>query len=194
MAQPVAALLDPDTDTTAMPACPDFCDSTCAADEEPAGEAHHSNGGTVIALASSRPGRTIEWWISASRTDADFQAGVAEVNLFLHRGHADSVMTPAEARKFAATLLNAADQADPLPYGVLPIPAKQVRIGDEISTPLGWQTVIGQMVFANQANVWTDDDGHDLDTDGWDFEPGDVVRVRRRIHGSCALQFEEPQR
>jgi uncharacterized protein DUF6907 len=186
------------TDNPTLP-CPDFCDGTCTTRPEVDGDAHHTSGFASLTVPSDRIGKFTDLDVSVSRTDDDFQPGTPVVNLlgFVNGG---TTLPASLARELAAMLLNAADIADPLPAGVMPIEAKQVRIGDEISTPDGWQKVVGQMAFlasddsAAQVNVWTDDYDHDPDTDGWKFEPGDIVHVRRPLHGSCAIAFVEPIR
>lgn len=105
------------------------------------------------------------------------------------------VMTAEQARANAAWLLNAADLIDPLPAGVMAVTAVQVRIGDELLTDDGWQRVTGLMFFEDteQASVFTPQRGGEMDgTDGWDLSFNDAVKVRRPVHGSCAIQFVEP--
>ena len=192
------ALLMPEPDDERrLPRCPEFCDGTCADWNDEAGSLHHTSGYTSMSTASDARGQRMVWLVSASRTDENFLAGTYDVNLLPEHG-AGATMTPGEARQMAALLLNAADLADPLPVGVLPVDAKQVRIGDEISTPDGWQKVVGQMAHlasdegAAQVNVWTSDVDHDPDTDGWLYRLGDIVHIRRCVHGSCAIAFVEP--
>lgn len=174
--------------------CPDFCDGSCTDWNDRPGNLHHTSGFDTLTVGD----RDID--ISTSRSDEDGKAGEHVVNMLsLHRA-VELTMSPGTARQLAAMLLNAADAGNPLPDGVLAVEAKQVRIGDDIFTPSGWQKVVGQMAFFAggdsdaQVNVWTDDYDHDPDTNGWEFQPGDIVQVRRRIHGSCAIAFVEPIR
>lgn len=102
-------------------------------------------------------------------------------------------MTPEQARINAAWLMNAADLLDPLPAGVMATTAVNVRIGDVLDTPDGWQKVTGLLFDADldQASVFTTGRTMD-DSGGWDLSFNDPVKVRRPLHGSCAIQFIEP--
>jgi hypothetical protein len=103
-------------------------------------------------------------------------------------------MTAEQARRNAAWLLNAADLLDPLPTGAIATTAVNVRIGDELLTDDGWQKVIGLLFDAEteQASVFTT--GQDMDnSDGWPLSFNDPVKVRRSVHGSCAIQFIAPE-
>jgi hypothetical protein len=103
-------------------------------------------------------------------------------------------MTPEQARQNAAWLMDAADLLDPLPTGVMVTTAGKVRIGDELLTVDGWQQVVGLMFFSDteQASIFTTE--RDPETgDGWPLSFNDVVKVRRPVHGSCAIQFVEPR-
>lgn len=179
--------------------CPDgvpFCVGRCTWDAD---SLHGSDFASVPAERSDC-GTAADVTVLATCDGADAAVVHVMTNLAAPMDSLDVELTPEAARQHAAHVLNAADMADPLPPGVLAIQAEQVRIGDEISSPGGWQKVVGQMAFfaseesGAQVNVWTDDYGHDPDTNGWEFQPGDVVHVRRRIHGSCAIQFVEPVR
>lgn len=196
MAQPTTALLCPEPDDDRpMPACPDFCDGTCAdwRDREEHGDAHHTSDFKIVALTESPAAGPIDWYVSASRTDADFEVGTCDVNLLPSRCDG-ATMTPAEARQLAALLLNAADMADPMPFGVLPALAADLRLGDELLTDDGWQAITGLMFFkdSDQASAYTPQ--RDEGSDGWQFGLTDPVRIRRRIHGSPAIAFTEPVR
>lgn len=199
MATSTITITDPEAVTAAlgaidaeMPPCPAFCNDKCGEFAELPGDAHHSSGFDILPINTGRDGETADLWVSTSRTDEDWRAGTPDVNVLT--GRDGFTLTAAKARQLAAMLMNAADNADPLPYGQMPLEAQLVRVGDEILTADGWQHVVGQMAFGDndQVNVWTDVEDHDPDTDGWEFKPGDLVRVRRRIHGSCAIAFEEP--
>ena len=71
--------------------------------------------------------------------------------------------------------------------------AVNVRIGDEILTGDGWEKVTGLLfdVACEQASVFTPSHSID-DSDGLDLSFMDPVKVRRSVHGSCAIQFVEP--
>lgn len=101
--------------------------------------------------------------------------------------------TAKQARVAAAWLLNSADELDPLPVGAVATTAVNVRIGDELLTEDGWQKVTGLLFDASfeQASVFTP--SHTMDSsDGIDLSFNDPVKVRRPVHGSCAIQFVEP--
>lgn len=102
-------------------------------------------------------------------------------------------MTARQARINAAWLMNAADLLDPLPTGAMATTAVNVRIGDLLDTPDGWQKVTGLLFDAaiEQASVFTTARTLD-DSDGWGLSFNDPVTVRRPLHGSCAIQFIEP--
>jgi hypothetical protein len=105
--------------------------------------------------------------------------------------------TAEQARATAAELLNAADELDPLPTGAMVTTAVDVRIGDELLTTDGWQKVVGLALFSDteQASIFTPEQGGDMDgSDGWDLSFSDPVKVRRPVHGSCAITFVEPIR
>lgn len=181
------ALLCPEPDDNPLDLlCPPYCDGTCVEWNDKPGNGHHTSGFQHLELGGN------DWTVSTFRTDEGGTAGTHQIHVGDYSR--EVVLDAPETRQFAAVLLNAADMADPLPYGVLSIPAAQVRIHDEVSTPDGWQTVIGQMVFGDYVSVWTDDEAHDPDTSGWEYQPGDLVQVRRRIHGSTAIAFVEPIR
>lgn len=192
MAQPMTLIATPDPDDNQMPACPDFCDGTCVEWPEEKGDAHHTSGFTTLTVPSDRRGETLDLDVSVSRTDDDFQVGTLDVNL-LGFNHGGATLTAAHARQLAAMLLNAADLADPLPSGVMVTPAGRVRIGDEIDTPDGWQTVNGLLIFpdADQAALFTPEKD-DIDSDGYQHSMLDPVRVRRPLNGSCAIPFVKP--
>lgn len=193
-------ITEPDTidipiEPVAMPACPPLCNDSCDESVEAAGDAHHSTGFSTVTIVGGYRGEDVDLDVSASRTDENYQAGTPEVNLMPSRGGDGVVMSPAEARQVAALLLNAADRADPLPTGVMVTTAGRVRIGDEIETPDGWQQVNGLLMFpdADQAALFTPEKC-DCDSDGYQYSMTTTVKVRRPVHGSCAIQFVEPIR
>lgn len=113
----------------------------------------------------------------------------------IHYPYSDSgpAMTPEQARINAAWLMNAADILDPLPAGVMVTTAVNVRIGDELLTGDGWQTVNGLVVDGEVEFVTIFTPEENLDAgNGWDFSFNDPVKVRRPLHGSCAIQFVAP--
>lgn len=76
---------------------------------------------------------------------------------------------------------NAADLADPLPAGVSHIRAEEIRVGDEVDTPDGWQTAYMILVDASaqHVSIFTPE-RNDSYTDGWQHTFGDPLIVRRR--------------
>jgi hypothetical protein len=185
---------DPDehhADTSICPAGLPWCNDECRTYEgEDAG--HHSSGFDHLDISRGARGETT-LSMSVFRTDED-TPGPVLIFLGLDNSCDEMILTAAKARQLSAMLLDAADDADPLPLGVVPMQAQHVHLSDEVLTEDGWQTVVGQMAFDDQVNIWTDAEDRDPETDGWPFEPGDLVRVRRRIHGSCVIAFQEPTR
>lgn len=119
--------------------------------------------------------------LSTSVTRLDFPdvMGTPEVHL-LANPTTDLILTPANARKAAANLLNAADLAEPLPVGASHIVAEDIRVGDEIDTPDGWQTAYMILVDARDQHVSIfTSERDDSYTDGWQHEWGDPLIVRR---------------
>ena len=191
MAQPMTALLSPEPDDhRTMPPCPDFCDGTCAQWKQPGGEAHHTSGFDVITLDDSGT----DWYVSTSRTDQDYRAGAPDINVQPSAGGSGARLSPVEARRFAAMLLNAADLADPLPYGEVFTSPEMLHLGDELLTDDGWQRVEGLMFFTEPAQITVFTGERDENSDGWQLDAEDLVRIRRRTVGSCAIQFVEPIR
>lgn len=188
MVQPVtSALLNPDDDQPTCSASLPWCNGECG---EWNGE-HHTTGFDFLTIQRGLRG-DMELTVSTAASEDDGKLGPAAVYLLADHPADEMLLTPARARQLAAMLLNAADNADPLPHGVLVVPAGQVRIGDEIDTPDGWQTAIGLMFFpeANQASVFTAE-RDDIESDGWQLATYEPVKVRRRIHGSTAIAFME---
>lgn len=114
MAQPMTLVATPDPDDNeTMPACPDFCDGTCHEWNDEDGGSHHRQGIGDITLAETVLGEPTSWNVSVSRTDADWKAGTLDINIHQSRGGEGATLTPAEARRLAALLLDAVDAADP---------------------------------------------------------------------------------
>lgn len=105
-------------------------------------------------------------------------------------------LAPAQARKLAADLMNVADLAEPLPAGVMATCPDRLHLGDELLTDDGWQTITGLMIFTDSepdVQVFTAE--RDVDnSEGWAYSLEDLVQIRRRMHGSCAIKFVEPIR
>lgn len=59
------------------------------------------------------------------------------------------------------------------------IPAETLRVGRQLLTDDGWQTIKGLLIFddADQVSVFTEE-RDDLLTDGWPFRFGDMVQTR----------------
>lgn len=186
MAQPTTALLEPD-DNDQPQVCPaglSWCLTECA---DPDGY-YHGSDFAAVTVASEYRG-TDELSVSVHRKDTGEQAGPVHISVLT--GKDDLILTPQSARQHAAHLLNAADTVDPLPLGETVTTAGLVRLGDELLTGDGWQTVTGLMAFTDSglATVFTAERGPDT-SDGWEHHLADVVRVRR--HGGLPLLFVEP--
>ena len=197
MAQPMTLIATPDPDNTGCPELVNFCDGTC----REYGDGYHSSGFTYLTvkrwtMGPKRAGfRNAQLSVSVYRdATKNRKLGKPKVTVITDELRGDQLaLSPARARMLAAHLLNAADAADPIPTGVLVVAASAVRLGDDLLTADGWQKVVGQMVFVDQTNVWTDDRDHDPETDGWFFQPGDPVKVRRTMYGGdAALQQSKP--
>ncbi|WP_106129430.1 DUF6907 domain-containing protein [Pseudosporangium ferrugineum] len=186
----MTTLLEPEDPNPTCLAAITWCNGDCHEWED----LHHSSGfDTMAARAGAETETTIS--VSVYRTDIADEPGPVEICLLADSTTSELVFTPARARQLSAMLMNAADDADPAPHGVLNIPAGQVRIGDEIDTPDGWQKVNGLLIFpsADYAALFTPEKD-DVDSDGYQHSTTAPVRVRRRIHGSTAIAFVEPIR
>lgn len=98
-----------------------------------------------------------------------------------------------QARQAAAELLNAADRIEPLPLGVMMTAPELIHLDDELLTDDGWQKVTGVMAFTGDdtTRIFTPERDPESN-DGWELDASNLVQIRRRIHGSCAIQFVEP--
>jgi len=187
MAQPALALLEPDdNDPAACPAGLGWCVGQCVDND---GHYHGSDFASVDAASHNRAAAELS--VSVHREDQDDEVGPVQISVLT--GHDDLTVTPAAARQFAAHLMNAADTVDPLPTGVAVTTAARLRLGDDLLTDDGWQTIRGLVFFADcgQASVFTDE-RDDETSDGWPLHVDDPVRVRRPLHGSCTIQWAEP--
>jgi hypothetical protein len=167
--------------------CPDavaFCNGGCRDWDEGNGTTFHGSDFDFVPAVSHDRGESV-MSVSVTRADENHIAGEPKVQIITADFGDNLTLTAAEARRLAALLLNSADDADPIPTGVLLIAASAVRIGDLLLTPDGWQQVTGQMTFAGpyQVSIYTEQ--RDLDsTDGWQYDGlTEAVKVRRTVHG-----------
>jgi hypothetical protein len=183
MAQPMTLVATPDPEPTDE-GCPElvpFCSGVC----REYNDGYHSSDFTYLKAKRWNRGRYRKTQLSVSvyrEATKNRKLGKPKVTVITDDSGNQISMSPARARMLAAHLLNAADQADPIPLGVSVTPASGVRMGDQLLTGDGWQTVVGQMVFDDQTNVWTDVYNRDPETDGWKFDPADPVKVRRPLN------------
>lgn len=209
MAQPMTLIATPDPDSTPAVTCTEgiaFCDGVCAE----FADGYHASAFTFLNAKKWRSGkprttktgktkfgpsrfRKTELSLTVYRQDTKNKIGKPQISLITANLGEEIRLNPARARMLAAALLNAADQADPLPVGVLTVSAGQVRIGDEIDTPDGWQKVNGLLFFpeANQAALFTPEKD-DIDSDGYQHSTLDPIRVRRPLHGG-AVVLDSPE-
>jgi hypothetical protein len=187
MAQPATALLEPDPDEPgACPAGLAWCVGEC-----PDFNGHYHGSDFAVAAITGSYFRGTDLSVSVHRQDTADEVGAVLISVLT--GTDDIVLTAQQARQHAAHLLNAADLADPLPLGETVTTAGLVRLGDDLLTGDGWQTVRGLLLFtdSDQAAAYTDE-RDDETGDGWEFQLDDVVTVRRR--GGVFLEFVEPPR
>ena len=187
MAQPAIALLDPDDNEPGVcPAGIGWCVGEC-----PDFDGHYHGSDFAAVDATSANHAAVELSVSVHREDRCDEIGPVQISILT--GHDDLIVSPAAARQLAAYLMNATDTVDPLPSGVAVMTASGLRLGDELLTDDGCQTVTGLMAFADSGKVQVFTDERDDETsDGWPLHLGDPVRVRRPLHGSCVIQFSEP--
>jgi hypothetical protein len=185
MAQPTTLIATPDPEPhPATTGCPDgvaFCSGICTEYDD----GYHSSGFSLVDAIRYGRGDT-EMALCVSRTEVDGKPGPAEIHFIPALCSDDFILTPERARRLAALLLNAADDADPIPSGAMLLTASALRLGDELLTDEGWQTVRGLMFFeaSDQASVFTDERNDDDDSDGWQFHLADPVEVRRPMHAA----------
>lgn len=164
--------------------CPPFCIGDCVDRNDPDGPRYHgSDFDTAEVREFDHPG-TRELSVSLTRLDDPGATGEPEIHLIAGYLGSDYIMSPQNARKLAAILLNAADAGDPLPLGETSVQARHIRVGDEILTEDGWQAVyftmisVGSPYSPDSASLFTAERNGE-DTDGWKYGPTDPVRVRR---------------
>jgi hypothetical protein len=184
--------------------CPSWCRAGCTPDQADGHVYHVSayrdlDGVPDVDIAVSR------------LDDEDTGPGTATVDLFVNRTAAD--LTPAQARALAGMLHDHADTLDPQPPPGLPhmltavqalalaeelrerallaarprgveMPVELVRLGDQILTPDGWETVEIHDVdgwlkpeVAHHA-VRVNTDTHTEDDQAYRYPIGTAVRVR----------------
>ncbi|MDQ7905507.1 hypothetical protein RB614_13335 [Phytohabitans sp. ZYX-F-186] len=162
--------------------CPKWCDGSCAEWTDKDGSTSHWGDFAEVVVDSHERSKVA---ISVTLTQIDSASegrGDADVHLVSGRLGEDFRFTAATARQLAGGLLNAADTADPLPAGVTQILAEEIHVGDEIETPDGWQAAYMIMIDSRARSVAAFTDERDAsDTDGWPFEFGDPVTVRRAV-------------
>lgn len=186
MVQPATAVLEPD-DNDQPEACSAglaWCLGECADYD---GHYHGSDFAAVDAAGHHHAAAELS--VSIHREDRDDEIGPVQISILTR--HDDLVVTAAAARQFAAHLMNAADTVDPLPAGVTVTTVSALRLGDDLLTDDGWQTIQGLVFFADcgQASVFTDE-RDDENSDGWQLQVDDAVKARRS--GGLVLQFLEP--
>ncbi|MET0522639.1 MAG: hypothetical protein ABW156_11825 [Jiangellaceae bacterium] len=177
--------------------CQEKCEALDSPDADP-DSVYHGCRYTSVEFMRLADGGWTELFASLHvRHDPSEDPDAGPMVLMVPDEKADALaMTAEQARQNAAWLLNAADLIDPLPVGAMVTTAVNVRIGDELLTGDGWQKVTGLLFDAalEQASVFTTERTMDDDSGGWDLSFNDPVKVRRPVHGSCAIQFVEPIR
>ena len=183
-----APTLNPDAQAAAQkPAtatdipCPPWCDHDCEGwVDDIDGTRYHAADYVQVDATEEETGQK---GISVSLTRLDDLDGPGTPQVHLLTGtdrilNDDWRLTPADARKLAAALLNAADVADSGQPAEVSTPAHHLRVGDQFLTPDGWQNVIGLMVFSNSDYVAVFTPERPGDTDGWPYTLADTVTAR----------------
>lgn len=174
--------------TATCPAGHDWCEGDCQ-------DGYHSSQFAMV--SAERWSRGAGWldtevWTSVYINDEDGQTE-PKLSLLVDDFAEEVRYTPAQARTQAAALLNAADLAEPLPLGVMWTAPELIHLDDELLTGDGWQKVTGVMAFAGDDTIRIFTPERDPEGgDGWELDAMELVQIRRRIHGSCAIQFTEP--
>jgi hypothetical protein len=181
---PAPVLIESPATAADLP-CPDFCDGNCDGwtDDEDGTRFHAGDYGDVSAVEQVSGYKGVG--VSLTRLDSLDGPGAPQIHLMTGTQRItndDWALTPADARKLAAALLNAADDAEPLPTGEQATFARDLRIGDVLLTPDGWQRIYMVLIdeSANHAAAFTPE-RDDMDCDGWKFELGSPVTVRRAV-------------
>ena len=178
-------LIEPNATCTASH---DWCEGDCS-------DGHHAS--KFAAISAQRWVGKDSWadtdvWTSVYINDAYSQTEPM-VSLLVD-DYADEVRySAAQARQQSAALANAADLADPLPMGVMMTAPELIHLDDELLTDDGWQKVTGVMAFTGDDTIRIFTPERDPDGgDGWELDASNLAQIRRRVHGSCAIQFVEP--
>lgn len=176
--------------------CPEgfaWCSGDCD------GDGYHSGPFAFVEAQRFKQGDWVDSLTSVSAYHDETEPGDAPRIAFIVDDWADEVRyTADQARTVAMNLVDAADQIEPLPPGVVATSPELLHIGDELQTADGWQRVLG--VYRGEADGDSEPDDRvtvftperDLMSDGWLLDPADLVQIRRRHRGSCAVQFIEP--
>lgn len=165
--------------------CPDWCAGGCDEWSDTEGSRYHGSDFRTVAARSHMDGAA-EIAVSATRLDEPGTESAMTVNMLIGpsgRISMDDVsLSPEQARILAAALVEAADNADPLPEGVHAMAARDLRLGDVILTDGGWQRTYMLIIdeSADHVAAFTDE-RDDTDTDGWVFTLTDTVKVRRSV-------------
>lgn len=164
--------------------CPPWCDGNCHGWSDDAGWQYHGSQFVTVPAAEHRSGQT---GIDVSTSRLDGPDGIGEPQIHLMTGtdslpSEDWLLTPGNARRLAAYLLNAADRVEPLPAGEVVTLARDIRTGDDLLTPDGWQHVYMVLIddSADHAAAFTPE-RNDTDGDGWQFTLTTSVTVRRGV-------------
>ena len=151
----------------------------CEAARDVDGTILHTSDYRSVEAANAATGRPEELVISLSRCDdPDGEQGPTSVYVMsAERLGCELRLPPAAARELAALLLEAADRAEP----EHDMAAAEVRVGDQLRTADGWETVTGLLAdgLRHEVAIFTDDD-----TDVDEAMRPDLdapVRIRRAV-------------